>query len=143
MHCDSDWITFELTTSLLSIFDICWVSAAVVLVKNVLLLVPTGKVREFDFPKYFLIKARWSVEKFLHVEKLWDTARHLGAYPAWLLNSTISKFWHSTNMVITLHNSKILISLLLLSHPTILNVYQTASWNFFGLVIPLKYNYYY
>ena len=39
-----DSIIFRLTTNLLCIFDICWVSTAVVLVKNdVLLLVPTGK----------------------------------------------------------------------------------------------------
>ena len=41
---------------LLRIFDICWVSTAVVLVKNnVLLLAHTGMVLEFGFPKSFLI----------------------------------------------------------------------------------------
>ena len=42
-------------------------------------------------------------------------------------------------MVITLHNLKILLSLLLLSHSTIPNFYQSANWNFGGLVIPLNY----
>ena len=54
LHADSDWIIFGLTTNLLCIIDICWVSTAVVLVKNdVLLLVPTGNVLAFGFPKYF------------------------------------------------------------------------------------------
>ena len=43
LHADSDWISFGLTTNLLGIFDIYWVSTAVLLAKNVLLLVPTGK----------------------------------------------------------------------------------------------------
>ena len=60
LHADSDSIIFDLITNLLltfvsciltfvyCIFDICWVSAAVLLVKNdVLLLLPTGKA-EFD-----------------------------------------------------------------------------------------------
>ena len=40
-------------------------------------------------------------------------------------------------MVITLHKFKILLSLVLLSHPTISNFYQSANCNFFGLVIHL------
>ena len=112
---------------------------AVIIVKNILFLVPTGKVRTF-FPKCFLIKAWLSVEKLFPVEKIWKMARNLGAHPAWLLNPTISKFWHSSYMVITFHNLKILLSLLLLSHPTISNFNQPANWNFFGLVIPLNYN---
>ena len=40
-------------------------------------------------------------------------------------------------MVITLQNLKILLVLLLLSHPTISKFYQLATWNFFGLVIKL------
>ena len=51
---DSDWIIFGLTTNLLCIFDISWVSTGVVLVKNdVLLLVSIKKVSELGFPKYF------------------------------------------------------------------------------------------
>ena len=39
-----------LTVNLLCIFDICWVSTGVVLIKNdVLLLVPTGEGLELDF----------------------------------------------------------------------------------------------
>ena len=58
LNVDSDWIIYGLTTSLISIFDIYWVSTAVVLVKNdVLLLVPIGKVLELGFSKCFLIKA--------------------------------------------------------------------------------------
>ena len=54
LHGDSDWIIFGLTTSLLYIFDICWVSTGVVLVKNdVLILVPIKKTSELGFPKYF------------------------------------------------------------------------------------------
>ena len=50
---DCDWIIFGLTTNLLSIFDICWMFTVVVLVKNVLHLVPTGKVLELGCPKCF------------------------------------------------------------------------------------------
>ena len=53
-HGDTDSIIIGLATSLLCIFDICWVSTAVVLVKNdVLLVVPTGIVLELDFPSSF------------------------------------------------------------------------------------------
>ena len=142
LHCDSD--LFGLTTSLLCIFDIYWVSTAVVLVKNdVLFLVPTGKVLELGFLICNLMKAWLSVERLLPVKRIWEMTKNLGAHPAWLLNPTISKFWHSSYMVITCHNLKILLSLLLLSHPTISNFYQPANWNFFGIVIPLNYNYYY
>ena len=41
-------------------------------------------------------------------------------------------------MVITLCNLNILLSLLLLSHPTVSKFYQPTNWNFFGLVIPLN-----
>ena len=54
LHADSDWIIFGLTTNLLYVLGICWVSTAVVLVKNdVLLLVPTVKVLQLGFPKSF------------------------------------------------------------------------------------------
>ena len=131
----ADWLNdfcTGLTTSLLSIFDICWVSTAVVLVKNVLFVMPTGKVLEVGFPKCFLIKAWLSVERLFPVEKIWEMTKKLGAHPAWLLNPTISKFWHSFYMVITLHNLKILLSLPLLSYPKISNFYQPANLNFFG-----------
>ena len=53
-HADIDSKIFGLTTNLLCIFDNCWVSTAVVLVKNdVLLLVPTGKVLELVFFQMF------------------------------------------------------------------------------------------
>ena len=44
-------------------------------------------------------------------------------------------------MVITLYNllEKSMLSLLLLSHPTISKFYQPTNWNFFGLVIPLNF----
>ena len=68
LHCDSDWMTLGLTTSLLCIFSICWVSTAVILVKNdVLLLMPRGTVLELGFPNFFKIKAWLSVEKFFPV----------------------------------------------------------------------------
>ena len=53
LHTDSDRINFGLTTNLFGIFEICWMSTAVVLAKNVLLLVLTGKVLELGFPKCF------------------------------------------------------------------------------------------
>ena len=65
---DNDWRIFDLVTSLLCIFDICWVSTAVVLFKNdVLFLVPIGKILEVGFHKCFLIKAWLSVEKLFPV----------------------------------------------------------------------------
>ena len=55
LHGDSDWIIFCLTTSLLCISENCWMSTAVVLVKNdILLIVPTGMVLGLDFLKWFL-----------------------------------------------------------------------------------------
>ena len=64
--------------------------------------------------------------------------RELGAHPPYLLNSTISKL-HSSYMVITLYNLKILLSLLLSSYPTISKFYQPGIWNIFGLVISLNF----
>ena len=135
-----DWLNdfcTGLTTSLLCIFDICWVSTAVVLVKNdVLFVVPTGKVLELGFPECFLIRAWLSVDGFFPFKKIWETTKNLGTHPAWLLNPTISKFWHSSYMVITLYNLKILLSVLLFSHPTISNFYQPASLNLLGVSNP-------
>ena len=54
LHAVSDWIIFGLTTNLLCILDICFMSTAVVLVANdVLFLVPAGKFLELGFPKCF------------------------------------------------------------------------------------------
>ena len=54
LHAESDWIIIGLTTNPLCIFDICWMSSSVVLIKNdVLLLVPTRKVLELVFHKCF------------------------------------------------------------------------------------------
>ena len=51
LHVDSDWIIIGLTTHLFCVLDICWVSTAVGLAKNkVLLLVPAEKVLELNFP---------------------------------------------------------------------------------------------
>ena len=44
---------FGLTPDLLGIFDIYWMSIEVLLVRNVLLLVPTGKTLEVGFPECF------------------------------------------------------------------------------------------
>ena len=77
------------TTSLLCVFDICWVSTAVVRVKNdVLFLMPTGKVLKLGFPECFLIKAWLSVERLFPVKKkkIMEMTKNLGARPAWLLN---------------------------------------------------------
>ena len=62
--------------------------------------------------------------------------RNLSAHPALLLNPAFSKCCLSFYMVTTLHNSKILLSLLLLSHSTISNFYQFINQNYLGLVIP-------
>ena len=135
----TDWLNDfcnGLTTSLLCIFDICWVFTAVVLVGNVLFVVPTGKVLELGFPECFLIRAWLSVDGFFPFKKIWETTKNLGTHPAWLLNPTISKFWHSSYMVITLYNLKILLSVLLLSHPTISNFYQPANLNLLGVSNP-------
>ena len=53
LHADSDWMIFGLTPDLLGIFDIYWMSIEVLLVRNVLLLVPTGKTLEVGFPNCF------------------------------------------------------------------------------------------
>ena len=54
LHVSSDWIICGLTTNLICVLGICWVSTAAVLVKNdVLFLVRAGKVLEFGFPKCF------------------------------------------------------------------------------------------
>ena len=54
--------------------------------------------------------------------------RNLCSHLAQLLNPTISKFCHSFYMLITLHNLKILLSLLLFSYPTISKFCQSANW---------------
>ena len=46
------------------------------------------------------------------------------------------KICHSFYMVITLHNLKIQLSLLLLSHPTTSKFYQPTNWNFFWVSSP-------
>ena len=51
---------------------------------------------------------------------------------------TISKFCHSSYMVITLHNLKILLPMLWVSHPTVPKSYQPSTWNFFGLILSLN-----
>ena len=136
----ADWLNdffTGLTTSLLCIFDICWVATVVVLVKNdVLFVLRTGKVLRLGFLKCFLMKAWLSVERLFPFEKIWETTKNLGAHPVWLLNPTILRLWHSSYMVITLHNLKILLSLLLLSHPTISNLYQPTKLNFWGVSNP-------
>ena len=79
---DGDWIIFGLTTNIFGIFDMCWMSTAVLLIKNVLLLVPTGKILELDFPQMLLINPWLSVERCNNIEKIWEMTRILGVYPA-------------------------------------------------------------
>ena len=87
-----------------------------------------------------LINAWLTVERIFPVlcntQKIREMTRNLGARPAWLLKPTISKFCHSSYMVITLQNLKILRSLLLLSHTTISKFYQLARWIFWGVSNP-------
>ena len=73
------------------------------------------------------------------LEKVWEMTRNLSAHPALLLNPTISEFCHHSHMVITFYNLNILLSLLLLSHPTVSKLYQPTVGIFFGLVIPLNF----
>ena len=63
LHNDCDRVIFGLTTSPLCIFDIYCMSNAVVLMKNVLLLVLTGKFLELGSPNVFFKKAWLSVER--------------------------------------------------------------------------------
>ena len=109
----------------------------------VLLLVPTGKALELGFPKAFnksLIKCGKIVSCLMqYSRKIWEMNRNVSAHPAQLLNPTISKFCHFSDMVITLCNLDISLSLLLLSHPTISKFYQPINWIFFRLVIPLNF----
>ena len=69
----ADWLNdfcFGLTTSLLYIFDICWVTTTIVLVKNDMLsVVPTGKVLELGFPEFFFNKSLIKYEKVFSVWK--------------------------------------------------------------------------
>ena len=86
-----------------------------------------------------LINAWLTVERIFllcNTQKIREMTRNLGARSAWLLKPTISKFCHSSYMVITLQNLKILQSLLLLSHPTISKFYQLARWIFWGVSNP-------
>ena len=61
-------------------FALCLLHA-VLIIKNVLFLVPTGKVLELGFSKCFLIKAWLSVERLFPVEKILEIARNLGVHP--------------------------------------------------------------
>ena len=128
-----------MTFSLLGISDICKMSIAVVLVKNVLLLVPTEKTSLHAW----LIKAWLSVERLFPVEC--NTRKDMGnghkgrCSSCIVIKQTILKFSHSSYMVIILHSLKTLLSLQLLSHLTISKFYQHATWNFFGLVILLNF----
>ena len=68
LHGTNDWIVHGLTSTLLCIFDIYWVSTTVALVKNdVLLLVLTEKNLELDLVKCFLLKDWLSVETLFPV----------------------------------------------------------------------------
>ena len=108
----TDWLNdfhTGFTTSLLCIFDICWVSTVAVLA---LFLVPTGKVSKLGFPKCFLIKAWLSVKRLFPVKKIWEMTKNLGAHPALLLNP---------------HNFKILAFLLYSHHsPQLKNIATPA-----------------
>ena len=128
LHVDSDLIIFGFTTNLLCLLDICWVFNVVVLVKYLLwCFVASAHRRSFRtwFSQTFSIKAWLGVERlfsYFLLEKIWEMTRNLNVHPAQLLNPTISKFCHFSYMVITLCNLNILLSLLLLSHPTISNL---------------------
>ena len=90
LHTDSDWIIFYLTTNLLCIFDICWVSTAVLFVKNEWCFASSGHRK--SFPNAFN-------ESLIKCGKIFPCA-----HSAKLLSATISKFCYSSYMVITLRN---------------------------------------
>ena len=73
---------FGLTTNLLDILEIWWMSTAVV--KNVLFLEITVKDLEQVFPNHFnkmLIKCGKIVSCLMQiVEKIWEVSRNVGAY---------------------------------------------------------------
>ena len=106
-----DLIIFGLTINLLCIFDIYWVSTAVVLVKNVLLLVPTEKqVLEIVFSKCFLIKmwkvcflsngilkkcGKWPENYVLILHSYWNPQfQNFSIPPIWLSHSIIQRYWY-------------------------------------------------
>ena len=57
------------------------------------------------------------------LEKIWEMTKNLCAHPGKLFNPAISKFCHCSCMVITLHNSKILLSL----HCFLTRKFQTST----------------
>ena len=127
LYADSDSIFFGLTRNLLCIFNICWVSTAVVIVKNdVMLLVFTRKVLELGFFTCFFNKSLIKCEKFISClmqqSKDMENEQKPRCSSCIAIEPTISKFWHSS----TLHSLKILLSLLFLSHPTFSDFYQPA-----------------
>ena len=69
LHADSDWIIFVLTTNLLCVFDICWVSTAVVLVKYLLCFVACTHRKSFRtwFSQKLSIKPWLSEERLFPV----------------------------------------------------------------------------
>ena len=97
------------------------------------------------FPNLFdknLIKCGKIVSGLMqYSKKICEMTRNLGVCLVQFQNPTPSKLCHSSYMVITLHNLKIFLSLLLLSHPTISKCYQRANWNFWGLVIPFTFSF--
>ena len=80
---------------------------------------PTGNVLELGFLKCFqlVLYYLWkdcSLPNAI-LKKIWEMTRNLDAHPAWL--TAIPQFENFAIPLITLQNLKILLSLLLLSHP--------------------------
>ena len=124
LYADSDSIFFGLTRNLLCTFNICWVSTAVVIVKNdVMLLVFTRKVLELGFFTCFFNKSLIKCEKFISclMQQSKDTENEQKprCSSCIAIEPTISKFCYSSYLLITLHNLETFLSLLLLSHSTI------------------------
>ena len=122
------------------IFHTCWVSTAVLIVKNdVFLLVPT-EVLELGFSNAFnksLIKCGKIVSCLMQYSKKFGNDQKPRCSSCIVTETTIRKFCHLSYMVITLHNLMILLCRLLHSHPKILNFYQHATWNTKRFSIPI------
>ena len=130
-----------LLESCLCIFYIRLVSTAVVLVKNVFLLVPTEKVLELDFPNAFnksLIKCGKTDSCVMQYStKICETTRNLGSHPVQLLNPIISKLCYSSYLVITPHSFNYCYPCYCFLTPQFQNFTNLPHWIFFVIIILL------
>ena len=143
-HADNHWIIFGLTTNLICIFDICWVSTAVALVKNDFSSSTHRKSFRTWFSQMLLTKAWLSVERLFPVSC--NTQKYMENNQKRRCSSYIVTEPYNFKILSFLphgyhtpHCENITLSLLLLSHPIISKIYQPTNWNFWGLVIPFNF----